>query len=851
MIHEFHHSKFLADKNFLWARCQTDQVLRRSFNPFRYWAKNYFGISDLQAEARNKRNFNRKIDRLISSIEDPKLASELDRTRTFLGSLVNLSWNDSLFEQLDPQGRYENTVISPITLLMAESRLQPVIINIEDIQWLDEDSKGLLRKLCRSLHAEKENNYPILIITTSRSIPDESSLGQGIRFHSLELFPLPSKEIIHLATDLLGGPLTQELNAAIIDLSEGNPYFAEQIMLYLKEEDQLNQTSSGWSFVTKNTSFLPTDIRAVLVARLDQTESEVKNIVLTASTLGREFKAPLLKKMVSTALDFEEILNKAEKASIWVSLNIDDYIFKSNLLRDAAYKMQTFSQRKKIHADAVRVLEELNQNNLSKVYHELAYHAENAELNEKAIQYYTGAGINAQENYQNSQSIFYFSKAIELSPEIHTPDYFKLLIHRERVYTLIGDREAQFADLKLAEEIASSLNMPELLAKINYRLAHYHFLVGKNLDSIQFSRKAVELAQESGSYEVEIESRNSWANSARHQGDYETARVQSDLGLKLAQKNYYGNGICLSLNNLSLIAIEQGNLPEAVEHLEQGLVTARKINSFQFEAQTLNNLGNVYGDLGDFSSAYQSYSQSLQIVQKIGTRMGEGLVTGNLGWVAGLLGDYSTAREHLEYSIRIGQELGDIYNQATPLVNLSLFASCQNETEVAKSYAQQGLALARETGNKHLEAFAATYLGHAVLATGRMEQARKWYQYGLDIRNELGQQNLAIEPLAGIAEIEYHTQNLSSALEIVEDIIDYLDGGGTLDGIDQPYRIYATSARILLDAHHPRAESFIQEAYTMLQTQAEKIKDEQSRDSFLSNVPFHGEIIRLYDQLDK
>jgi tetratricopeptide (TPR) repeat protein len=241
----------------------------------------------------------------------------------------------------------------------------------------------------------------------------------------------------------------------------------------------------------------------------------------------------------------------------------------------------------------------------------------------------------------------------------------------------------------------------------------------------------------------------------------------------------------------------------------------------------------------------------MQIAQKIGSRIGEGLVTINLGWVAGLLGDYSSARGHLEHSIRIGQEIGDIYNQATSLVNLSLFATCQNETEVAKSYAQQGMALARETGNKHVEAFAATYLGHAVLAADRLEQAREWYQHGLDLRNQLGQQNLAMEPLAGIAEIEYRTQNLSAALEIVEDILDYLDGGGTLDGIDQPYRIYATCARILLDVRHPRAEPFIQEVYTMLQTQADKIKDEQSRKSFLSNVPFHGEIIHLYNQLDK
>lgn len=850
LINEFKQSEFLTSKKLLWARCQTDQVLRRSFNPFRYWTKNYFGISDLQSEARNKRNFNRKIDQLIAATEDPSLASELDRTRSFLGNLVNLFWDDSLFEQLDPQGRYENTIIGLITLMKAESKLQPLIVQIEDIQWLDEDSKAFLNQLCLSIKTEVEKSYPILIIATSRDTPHSTSLGKGIKFQTIELKPLPSQTILYLAEDMLAGSTGQSLIEAITNLAEGNPFFAEQIVLYLKEENLIKETDGEWGLVEKNTSFLPTDIRAVLVARLDQTEPEVKNVILTASTLGREFKASVLKQMMPFSSELDSILSKAEQASVWRSQNGKEFVFKSNLMRDAAYKMQTRSQRQNTHAVAVRVLEDLYRDDLSNGYHELAYHAENAMLTEKAIQYYLGAGTKASDNYQNNQAIYNFTKAIDLSPDVHNPDYFELLIKRENMYSLIGNREDQMADLTFAQQIANQLEDSLMLAKINNRLSNYYYLTGDFNQAILYAREAIKLATKNGYSEIEIESRNTWANSSRQQGDYQNSHHQAEHSLDLSKNIAFTYGICTSLNNLSMTANEQGDFSRAIEYLEESLQTARKANQFGLEAQTLNNLANIYGDLGDYSSAYEAYTQALELAQKTGTRLGEGLVNTNLGWLSSLLGDFESARKHLERSMRIAQEIGDIYNQTFSLINLSMVAVCQNDTDIAKSYAQQGLALARDLGHKPGEAFAATFLGHAVLAIERWDQAREWYQHGLDLRNELGQQNFAIEPLAGLAEVAHRTKGPEAASEMVLQILEFLDAGGTLDGIDQPFRIYTTCARVLLEVGHPRAQDFIREAYTLLQNQAAKIKDTKYRESFLMNVPFHDEIIRLYDDLD-
>ncbi len=117
--------------------------MRQPFNPFVYWLRRYFGINEAQSEVDSKRGFNHKQDALIAETEG-HLAEEIDRTRSFLGALVGLRWADSLYEQLDAQGRYNNTLIALAALLRAESQRAPAVLVLEDIHQLDEDSPACL-----------------------------------------------------------------------------------------------------------------------------------------------------------------------------------------------------------------------------------------------------------------------------------------------------------------------------------------------------------------------------------------------------------------------------------------------------------------------------------------------------------------------------------------------------------------------------------------------------------------------------------------------------------------------------------------------------------------------------------
>ena len=157
-----------------WFLCQTDEILRQPLNPFRYWLRGYFHQSTSQSEAANKAAFITILDGLIATFAEAtalvnrksqtiNLKAELSRTRSFLGALVDLHWPDSLYAQVEPQLRFENTLAALKTLILAESLRQPVILHLEDAHWLDADSYTLLTRLTRNVA-----DYPLAVIITTR-----------------------------------------------------------------------------------------------------------------------------------------------------------------------------------------------------------------------------------------------------------------------------------------------------------------------------------------------------------------------------------------------------------------------------------------------------------------------------------------------------------------------------------------------------------------------------------------------------------------------------------------------------------------------------------------------------------
>ncbi len=853
LVHEFRKISALEDQGILWALCLSDQALRESLNPIRYWLRQYFAVSISQSEGRNKRNFNRKLDGIIASLDNELLASELDRTRSFIGALVDLYWPDSLFEQLDPQGRYDNTLIGLINLIQAESTLQPLILQIEDAQWLDEDSQKLLAQLERTIKSDESKSYPVAIIATARLEFTESGLDEGLQYHEIRLGELPPDSLELIADQLLAGSVSPELLELLLERADGNPFFAEQILHYLREEGLLKRGDTGWMVADHYLTPLPDNVRALLVSRLDRLTQEVKQVVLTAAVLGREFEIRLLSHMLNGDAALPEKVAAAEQNAIWSAVNELRYLFNQALLHDAAYRMQVRSHRQELHELAVNAIEGLYPMDLSSHSADLAYHCERAGLVDKARGHLIEAANAAKGVYRNDQAADYISRAIKITPPEDYQAKYELLLERESLFNLSGKKEEQLQDLKalnlLVESTQDGLSDSEKLkyrSKVEVRWANYLIVVGDYPAAEKSAQEVITITKKTAASDELVEAYFFWSLILFRQGSYGGASNRGVEGLSHANTNGDRDGESRILNLLGLIALEQEKLAEAQDYFKRSLRIAKEIGNLRDQAMPLNNLGNEALTGSDFSAAQNYYERSLKLARKIGNRAGEGLVLGNLGFIAGVQGDYLTAKEYNAQFLRSARQIGDRYQEAYAVINLSTVLRALKDYSPALEYANQGLSITKEIGDPNGEAWSLTSLGNIYFESGDLIDASEAFQAAFHIRQSLDQPNLANELQAGQARIALVDGDLQQALTFVNPILSYLDQGGSLEGTEEPIRIYLTCFEVLQQSEDTRAEGILETAYTQLQVRGAGIKDETMRQNYFENIPYNLQLISAW-----
>jgi class 3 adenylate cyclase/tetratricopeptide (TPR) repeat protein len=669
LVHEFQNSDDFLSQKVLWAVCQTDQLLREAFNPFRYWLQGYFGVSDTQGEARNKRSFNQRLDLLIAKTEDEALIEELDRTRTFIGALLGLYWPDSLFQQSEAQGRYENTLMGLATLLLTESTIQPVIIHLEDAHWLDVDSKSFLSYLTARSNPEGINPYRIAIIATARPEENEVILGEVKTTSEITLEKFSKAEIARLAVKILSSPASSRLRTLLAQRADGNPFFTEQILYYLLEQELLQLSDDEYDIGNISHSLLPTDVRAVLVARLDRLSRGVKEVVHVASILGREFEVSLLSQMLSNESNLIDKLSAAEQGAIWSPLSENRYIFKHALMQDAAYHMQLQTKRQELHASAVNALEKQYSQDLSSHYSSLAYHSEMAGDHDRAFPYFGLAAERAEQIYANDEAINYYSRAIELSELVSADAVSETNLHRGRgrAFETKGDFDQARSDFETS------------------------FHVAHNADQSQMEWRAI------------IDLGKLWASR-----DYQKTRDYFEDALELARQKDNPAILGGSLNWMGNWTANNEQPLQAVVYHQEALQIFEQLGNTRDIANTLDLLGIAHLLAGDYSASVKYYDQAIPIFRELDDRprlisslIGRGVIV-SLGILLAMVppDPAPDAQQDFIEARQIAREIGSSPDEAWASWAQGLLYTLGGNFGGALEVARDGAKIASEIGHR-------------------------------------------------------------------------------------------------------------------------------------------------------
>ncbi|HSR30075.1 MAG TPA: AAA family ATPase [Anaerolineae bacterium] len=811
LLHAFQGSDAANRSDVLWALCQTDEMLRESLNPIRYWLRHYFGITEAQSEARNKRNFSRKLDALIGAVRESDLVRELDRTRSFLGALVDLHWPDSLYEQIEkPEVRYENTFVGLITLLLAESLQQPVFILLEDAHWLDDDSRQFFQQLSRAVTSGKNrSSYPIALIATARREEVGPLLGEGMAFLEMNLEGLSRNDLARLADHLLNGPAAPALLDLLLARAEGNPFFAEQILRYLQEMSFLEQTIEGWTLMKQYIEPLPADVRTVLVARLDRLTQDVKNVIQTAAVLGREFEVQVLARMLKDDDDLPTKVSQAEKAAIWSALSELRYLFKHSLLQDAAYRMQVRARRQALHRLAVEALEYLYVDDLTPHYGELGYHAEQAGEPSQATSWYLQAAERAKAEGVMVEARAYYNRALAAVPPGDTHRRWRGLLGRIEVLGILGETETRRADMIALLELARTWDDGNLLAEAYYIQASHAHSLGDDRTAMEAFEAALAAARQSGNLRVET----------------------LVLGLKLTSEG------------------RLGEIDAAAVTVSEALAKAEDLADERVLVRTLNNASNYFVAIGDHGQAADLLNRHVAINRRLGDRYGQAMGLLNLGHNYLLLGLYDSAREAAQQSLQLTESIGARRLGAYNRLHLCLAHTRLGEPSAAKQLLEAARPILHQVEDVFGQAVCCTYLGFALEAAGQPGSAVSAFDEARHSLDRTGATGYAADALAGLCRCVLAQNQFDQAKQHTQEVWSYLAQHGA-GGLEFPILAYQTCAMAFEAAGDTvQYMEAVKAGYDELMDRAGRISAPDWRRSFLHNVAEHRAIIEMWERL--
>ncbi|MBN2378976.1 tetratricopeptide repeat protein [candidate division WOR-3 bacterium] len=692
---------------------KTDEVLRKGLNPFIYYFKGFFNQADVNTTDVNKENFETAWRDLLCRLEEAPdnervepVIAELRRTKSIFGGLLGLRWPGSLFEKLDALGRFDNTVYAIKEFFKGISLAKPVMIILEDAQWLDADSSQVFKVLTRNL-----DDYPIVIYTTSRFADDGSKPRIELEVPQQEIVIdyLDQDSVATFVCNQLGAEADDGLLSFIKERTEGNPFFAEQFCLYLKENELIERSNGKYSKV-KGKAEIPGGIKSILVSRLDRLSAGLKDTVQTASVLGREFDVAILAAMLARRR-LEVLLDEGETEGIWTALTEIIYIFKHALMRDAAYGMQLRKRLNDLHKLAAEAMERFYAADPTH-YADIAFHYEQAETNLQAKVYLERAADYARETFKNEEAIDLYN----------------------RLLALLDDR---------GKAISTQSNKASILQ-----------LIGRWQEAETIYRDNLKKAEEAGNRILQADNANSLGLLLRGKGAFDEAgeffsmsrEIYTDMGNKLRAATVTGN--------IGGIGFMKGDLRDALECFQEWLAAGEEFEDKKEISKSLSNIGIIHAMVGEREKALEYFERSLAITEELDDPQGLAATLGNMAIVFSNTGQYDKALEMQQRALEIAKEMGNKQGISTTMSGIGFIYEARQDYPKALKYYRSNLEINQELGNKRSLGIAYGNIGNVYARMESYDKALEYYTNQLEIARSLADEETMCKAL-GNSSIAY------------------------------------------------------------------------------------------------
>ncbi len=475
-----------------------------------------------------------------------------------------------------PDQRRKHLLAALASWVFGAAKLQPLVILMEDLHWVDPSTLELMQGLVDQARAA-----PLLLIGTSR--PEFRAPWPMRTHHShIMLSRLNDSQTRAIVADVFARmALPTDLIEAVVGRTDGVPLFAEELARLMLE-------GAGRAGAHE----IPSTLHDSLMARLDQL-GRTKEVAQVAAVLGRDFSYDLLHAVSpSSEADLQAALAELAEADLIYARGTPpaaSYQFKHALIQDAAYEALLKSKRRELHARVAQTLAE-QFGALAEAHPQiLARHWSDAGEAQPAIDAWTKAAKAAdtrsafRESDEAYRRALLMLKTLPETPErdareLELQTALTLVVSATRGWSAPETVEASTRAAALAEKTG---NLPQLVIQTFGALATV-WTSGDIRRTASLADQLLELARREGSavslrcaYEAQ-----SWAQW--NSGDLIDAERYFKAWKEIAEASGYGpfpGETTTTLGSAANIAWALGYADVARERIKQAMAHARDLDS--------------------------------------------------------------------------------------------------------------------------------------------------------------------------------------------------------------------------------------------------------------------------------
>ena len=662
-----------------------------------------------------------------------------------------------------------------------------LLLFIDDLHWADHGTLALLHYLLRRLRNER-----LLILSAYREVeldrahPLAAALVEWRRERlatRLQLGRLTLDECgALLASMFVQDSVSLEFTQAIYRETEGNPFFVEEVIKSLIEQDQIYLENGGWGRKAIAELTIPQSVKEAIGRRLNRLSAAGVEALQHAAVLGKTFEFSELAAALGTAETSPQedrlldALDEAIGAQLIRAGAGDAFTFTHDKIREVLVEELNPIRRRRLHQRAGESLERMVAGPASEAHvQDLAHHFLQSGDLRKALDYSLRAGERARRLYAGDEALTYFQHAAECAEALSLPDqlahvheaigdiqvlrglYGVAVDHFQRALALAETRETRAAIktkigtaygqtgdarglefLLAAQRELDPATQQDELAHTLTMLGRYHHYRAQHAQAIDYYERARALAEPLDNPLTLTYLYAYLAGAYQHMARYEDSMRWARQCLALGERKDFlfaqAAGYEFIAEDLTLI----GRWREAIDYARRDRQVGERIGSPDRLAWSEFARGWSLLGLGELAQAREAALFSLDMAEQIGeSRLAI--------WLGGLLGFIETALDHgdaaqaaAEGALKEADALGQVILQCWCRSGLAYLHIRRQEWDRALEHCRQGVALYTPTDNRGARVMIGGVAPEAYLGAGRLEDAARAASEQLALARETG-----------------------------------------------------------------------------------------------------------------